>query len=76
MVLSKSDYSVPKPGETMDPTDPTGFVSRLAGLVVVLSVIAFAFNFATNRGVSFINKYAGRVGLSSSGQENSPWGGW
>lgn len=78
MVLSPSDYSLPKQGESMDPTQPVDFLSRVAGLLVVLSVLAFAWNFAKNRGASFIDRTAGSLtgGLvSSSGDSAGPWEG-
>lgn len=76
MVLKPSDYQLPSPGTKIDPTNPTSAASKLAGMTVALTGVLFAYQFAKNRGVSFIDKYAGRVGLSTSGQENSPWGGW
>lgn len=79
MVLKPSDYSLPKPGERMDPTNPMDFVSRFAGLVVVLSVVAFGWQMAKNRGVSFINDTAGSLtgGLISTDGSggNDPWDG-
>lgn len=80
MVLSPSDYSLPEPGEQMDPTKPTGFASRFAGMVVVLSVVAFAWQIAKNRGASFLNDTVGNLtgGLVSSdgsGGGDDPWEG-
>lgn len=78
MVLSPSDYSVPEPGETMDPTKPKDFLSRFTGMVVVLSVVAFAWSIAKNRGATWLDETAGNLtgGLvSSSGSSNSAWDG-
>lgn len=60
----------------MDPTDPTGFAARVIGLIVAITAVLFAYNFASNRGVRFVNRYASKAGLSTSGQESDPWGGW
>ena len=61
MVLSPSDYKVPKPGETMDPTDPRDFLSRWAGLAVVFTAIVFAWRYASNRGAPFIDRTLGSL---------------
>lgn len=79
MVLKPSDYSLPKPGETMNPMNPTNFLTRLIGMIAVLSVVAFAWEFAQNRGVSFIDRTAGSLTgglLSSTGESGGgPWDG-
>lgn len=74
MVLSQSDFSIPEPGESIDPTSPKDSGMRIAGMVVVFSIVIFAFRFAQNRGVGFLNGLADNVGLSSSG--GSAWEGW
>jgi hypothetical protein len=70
MVLDRSDYSLPEMGETMNPMEPTSFVSRLAGLTVVFSAVYFAWRLAKNRGAPLIDQTAGSLTgglLSSSG---------
>jgi hypothetical protein len=78
-MLKKSDYSLPKMGETIDPTEPTDLASRFAGMTVVLSVVYFAWQLAKNRGAPFIDDTAGSLTgglLSSSGDDgNDGWGG-
>lgn len=49
----------------MDPTSPKSFFSRLAGLVLVLGVLLFAFSFARNRVAPTINGLMSNVGLGS-----------
>jgi len=77
MVLEPSDYEIPSPGESMDPTSPVDFVSRLAGLVVVLSAVVFAYRLAKNRGASLMDRVAGSLtgGLVSSSGDSGPWDG-
>lgn len=65
MVLDASDYDVPGVG-SMDPTD-TDTYSRMAGLVVGVTLAAFALQFALNRGVPFVNSFASMVGLGTGG---------
>jgi hypothetical protein len=61
----------------MNPTNPVDFVSRFTGLVVVLSVLAFAWQFAKGRGASFINNTAGSLtgGILSTDDDSGPWDG-
>ena len=79
MVLKPSDYEVPQPGERMNPMDGIPFLSRVAGILVVFSVLAFAWQFAQNRGASLIDRFAGSLTgglLSSSGESGGgPWEG-
>lgn len=71
MVLDSSDYSIPAPGDTWDPTNPRDFLGKAAGTVVVLTFLAFMVNFATNRGLPFLNGLLGNVGLSAEGGDLS-----
>ena len=68
MVLKASDYSLPEPGERMNPMDGVPFISRVTGLVIVMSVLVFAWNLANNRGASLIDNFLGSLtgGLLSS----------
>lgn len=54
----------------MDPTETGDFLSRVAGLAIVLSVLAYVYRLSTNRGADVIDNFAGRISgglLSSSG---------
>lgn len=66
MVLSKSDFSLPSGGESIDPTSPKSFLMRVAGLVVAFTVLIYAFSFARNRGVGVMNGLMANLGLSSN----------
>lgn len=59
MVLKPSDYSVPKPGETMDPTSPMDFLTRWGGLVVVFTALVFAWRYAQNRAAPRVDQILG-----------------
>lgn len=76
MVLKPSDYSLPEPGESLNPTSPVDFVSRWAGMVVALSAVAFAVQLARGKGSSILNNLFGSVtgGLVSTGGDDGPWG--
>ena len=75
MVLQPSDYSLPEPGERMNPMDGVPFLSRVAGMVAVLSVVAFAWRMADNRGAPFIDRTLGSLtgGLLSTHETGGPW---
>ena len=77
MVLSPSDYNLPEPGERMDPTSPMDFGSRILGMIVALSVVWYAWQFARNRGASFIDSTLGSLtgGILSSEGDAGPWEG-
>lgn len=75
MVLNASDYKLPKPGEKLvNPGDAGGTATRVVGLIVTLAFLVWAFRFSQNRGVPFIDRFAGRVGLQSTG--GGTWEGW
>lgn len=77
MVLKPSDYQIPSPGETMDPTSPVDFLSRLAGLMFVLSAVVFVYRLAKNRGAPLMDRVFGSAtgGLLSSSDSSGPWEG-
>jgi len=72
MVLSKSDYSLPSQGETMDPTEPSEFIPRVAGLAVVLTVVAYVWQLASGPGVSRLNDLTSRLGFDSETGTSGP----
>lgn len=65
MVLDRSDYKIPAPGQTWDPTDGLGFATKAVGAVVATTVAAYAVFFAIRRGVPFLDSVLGTVGLST-----------
>lgn len=68
MVLRPSDYSIPSPGNQYDPTS-VGTYKRLAGFVVVATLLLYAWRLATNRVFPTFDSLMGRVGMSTSGGE-------
>jgi len=78
MVLKPSDYSIPEPGENLDPTDPVGFLSRFSGMVLALGVVVFALGVARNKIAPLMDEAFSSVtgGLvSSSESSGGPWDG-
>jgi hypothetical protein len=76
MVLKPSDYSLPEMGESYDPTDPAGFLSRLGGMVFALAVVAFAFGVARNKVAPLMDQaFSSLTGglVSSSSDSGGPW---
>jgi len=78
MVLKPSDYSIPEPGENLDPTDPVGFLSRFAGMALALGVVVFALGVARSKVAPLMDEAFSSVtgGLvSSSESSGGPWDG-
>lgn len=78
MVLKPSDYSIPEPGENLDPTDPVGFLSRFAGMAFAIGVVVFAVGVARTKISPLMNEAFGSItgGLVSSDEgSNGPWDG-
>jgi len=76
MVLKPSDYSLPEMGESIDPTSPVSFVTRIAGMAFALSVVVFAFGVGRNTLVPLMNNIASSLTgglISSSGGSGGPW---
>lgn len=67
MVLRKSDYSLPKPGQQWDPTRPKSFLMKLAGSAFALTVVAWLVKVALNAGVPLMDQITGRIGVTSEG---------
>lgn len=67
MVLNPSDYSLPEPGESYDPTSVRDFVPRLAGLVIAFTVVAWAWETANSTGTDLMNRLTSKLGFTSGG---------
>lgn len=66
MVLNPSDYSVDPTDGNYNPTDLDTY-KRIAGFIVAATMVLYAFGFAQNRGVPFMNNLLSSVGLGSQG---------
>lgn len=76
MVLKPSDYSLPEPGESLDPTSPTDFITRLAGMAFSIGAVVFVYRLASGKVAGTMNDVFGSVsgGVLSSGDSGGPWG--
>lgn len=78
MVLKPSDYSIPEPGENLDPTSPVDFLSRFAGMAFVVGVLVFALGVGRNKVAPMMNEaFSSLTGgiVSSSDSGGGPWEG-
>jgi len=66
MVLNPSDYSVDPTSGNYDPTDLDTY-TRVVGFIVAATMVLYAFGFAQNRGVPFMNSLLSSVGLGNEG---------
>lgn len=57
MVLDRGDYNVRNLwAGNWDPTRPVNFVTKLAGALVVLTVLIWTFRWSSNQGVPLMNR--------------------
>lgn len=66
MVLDASDYRIPSPGQSWNPTNVRSFIGKALGALFVLTFLLYLFRFSRNRGVPLMDSIMARVGLASS----------
>jgi len=63
-------------GESIDPTSPIDFISRLAGMAVVLSAVVFVLRLSQSRGAPLMDSvFSSLTGglVSSSSDSGGVW---
>lgn len=73
MVLNKSDYNPRNLIEGgFDPTSPVDSAALLAGSVIVLSFVLWAFNLADSKGSNLVNNLMGRLTGGVASTDSNP----